>query len=67
MVLITIVTGAYKTTYNWEYHYGLWYANNELVTGAYLNQLTSLGGATLSQPSAFHPLLSFVFFRFKMG
>jgi len=26
---------------------GLWYANNELVTGANLNQLTSLGGLTL--------------------
>ena len=27
-------------------NYGLWYANNELVTGANLNQQTSLGGLT---------------------
>ena len=30
-----------------QFHYGLWYANNELVTGANLNQQTSLGGLTL--------------------
>ena len=48
MVLITIVTGAYKPTYN----YKLWFMDvygfyNELVTGANLNQQTYLGGLTL--------------------
>ena len=30
-----------------QFHYGLWYTKNELVTGANLNQLTSLEGLTL--------------------
>ena len=38
-------------------NYGSWYANNELVTGANLNQQTSLGGLTLLSSSIFfdHP------------
>ena len=46
MVLIPIVTGAYKPTYNYKLCfidvYGIY---NELVTGANLNQQTSLGAS----------------------
>ena len=34
---------------------GLWYANNELVTGANLNQLSYLGGLTLYQHNESQP------------
>ena len=37
-------------------NYGLWYANNELVIGAFVNQLSYLGGATLYDISKLHML-----------